>query len=215
MDPEYVNALLGRFNLTDNDELGSKIIPVWDFVLHSDWKFEEEKFDADIAIVVLTETVDLSRQIHPVCLPHASNLQDVQGRGVIVGWGKSQVGVDHDETPSKLEMPAISGSYCYTRFPKLAFTSSHRAFCAGFENQDRGPCTGDSGGGFFTQDSKVWLIRGIISSSLWDPKYGCDVNVFGIYTNVAIFRDWIGIEARKAAKIDWKVFEVQCKNLQW
>lgn len=112
-------------------------------------------------------------------------------------------------------MPIINGSYCYTTNIDLARQASYRAFCAGYENQERGSCTRDSGGGFYIKDTKqfFWAVHGIISSSLWDEKFSCDVNKFAIYTNVGIFRDWIDKVMQRTGKVKWEVVEVQCVEL--
>jgi hypothetical protein len=81
----YVAALLGKFNLNVTDEYGSKRVLVWDIILHPDWNFNEEKFNADIAVVVLDKIVLFSRQIQSVCLPQPS-LEEVTGNGFVVGW---------------------------------------------------------------------------------------------------------------------------------
>lgn len=202
--PELLSVLIGRFNLNNPNEPGAKVSSAQQIILHPDWNIEDDKYDADIAIVVLTETVQYSDQIQPICLPSATN-QDPIGLGFVVGWGKSSNEAEYDETPNQLEMPAVNASYCFTRFPKLAEYSSHRVFCAGFENEERGTCTGDSGGGFFMKDSKqfYWSVQGIVSSSLINDKFDCDVNTFALYTNVALFRDWIIQETGESAVINW------------
>lgn len=214
VEPEYIHALIGRFNLSNSNEKGSKVALVWDIILHPDWKYEGEKYDADIAIVVLTQRVNLSNQIQLVCLPAAYH--EPLGLGVVVGWGKSNVNVEHVDTPNKLELPVVNASYCYTRFPKLSIASSHRGFCAGFENKGRGSCTGDSGGGFYMKDPNghFWSVKGIVSGSLFDEKFGCDVNSFGLYTNVAYFRIWIDEETNRTSDAVLKTVEVQCENIE-
>lgn len=215
-EPEYVNALIGRHKISNRSEPGSKIHPVWEFILHPDWKFDEDKFNADIAIAVLKDPVGFSNQIQPVCLPVARSQAPV-GRGYVIGWGKATVEAHYDETPNKLSLPIVNASYCYTRFPRLSIYSSHRAFCAGYENEERGSCTGDSGGGFLMKDEKefFWSVYGIVSGSLWDEKYGCDVNSFAIYTNVALFRNRIDTETQRNENINWQTIEVQCFKIDW
>lgn len=194
LKPEYLQAILGRFNLSDFSELESKSVLVQEIILHPDWNIYHEQYDADIAIVVLTQPVEFSTQIQPVCLPEATNQYPVGPiRGTVTGWGKRTVEAEHDETPNNLEMPVVNASSCYTRNYKLARFSSLRTFCAGFENEERGSCSGDSGGGFFIKNERdyTWMVQGIVSSSLAGDKYRCDVNTFGIYTNVGYFREWI------------------------
>lgn len=217
LEPQFLKVLIGRYNLSDHEEKGSKPAFAREIILHPDWDFRHHKYDADIAIVILTEPNEFSDQVQPICLPASTN-QDVVGRGVVVGWGKSTIGNEHEDIPNQLVMPAINASYCYTRFSKLGDYSSHRAFCADFENQARGSCTGDSGGGFMMKDSSndFWAIRGIVSASLYNEQFSCDVNIFGIYTNVAFFRDWIDREAQRAANGSEKIVEILCtQETKW
>lgn len=212
LEPANVNVLIGRYNLSNQNEVGSKIVSVQKIILHPDWDIRDVKYDSDIAIVVLAEAMEFGDQIQPICLPDASNREPV-GHGTVTGWGQSSVEAFNDETPNKLVMPVINASYCYTKFPKLADYASHRTFCAGFENQERGSCAGDSGGGFFIKDSKdfYWKVHGIVSGSLVGEKYGCDVNSFGIYTNVGVFRNWIDQEIGKTRDtIKLEDVEIQC-----
>lgn len=208
--PHYLHALIGRFNLSDHDERGSIEVLVGQIVVHKDWKQDDEKYDADIAIVVLIDPVEFNNQIQPVCLPEFT-YEDPPGLGTVAGWGKSNVVDEYSETPNKLKMPVINGSYCYTTKPELARYSSHRAFCAGFENTERGACSGDSGGGFFIEDSSSWKVFGIVSSSLANGKYFCNVDTFGIYTNVGIFRNWINDVIQGTKNTARKIVEAYCE----
>lgn len=55
LEPEYLRALIGRFNLKNNKEIGAKIALVRQIVLHPDWNIEDDRYDADIAIAVLID----------------------------------------------------------------------------------------------------------------------------------------------------------------
>lgn len=187
--------MLGKFNLSEPNEAGSLNASVSSIVIHPDWNHENFKFDSDIAIAVLTDAVEFSKRIKPVSLPKM-DFDEVVGVGTIIGWGKSEHSDDEryfDSTPSKLLVPAINSSYCYSTFPKLAVHTSVTAFCGGYEDKRKGPCIGDSGGGFYMKDSSTnsWNVRGIVSASLVDMQFGCDVNKFSLFTNVARFIEWI------------------------
>lgn len=71
------------------------------------------------------------------------------------------------------------------------------------------PCNGDSGGGFvvYVEDYKpsrslffapkapgAWYVKGIVSVTLKserDDAVVCDPNGYTVFTDVAIYRDWI------------------------
>lgn len=207
--PEYVVALLGKHDLNVNRESGSKQFLVWDTILHPDWNFNTERFDADIAIIFLIGKVELSKQIQPVCLPRSS-FNEVVGNGVVVGWGKSENSGSnrHDSILNELMVPAVNASHCYTTFYLLGSVSSNRAFCGGYDHQGRAPCLGDSGGGFYLLDpaARTWNVRGIVSASIIDFDIGCDINTYSIYTNVATFVQWID----NVKDIEWNYVEFKC-----
>lgn len=152
------------------------------------------KYHSDIAIVVLHDQVDISDTIRPICLPPQS-YSAFSIVGTVVGWGKSENSPNgyHDEIPSKISIPTINGTHCYTTFPQLASHSSNSLFCGGFNNEGKSPCLGDSGGGFYVKaaENSRWVTMGIVSGAIAEITRGCDINKFSLYTNVARFTDWI------------------------
>ncbi|CRK96186.1 CLUMA_CG009615, isoform A [Clunio marinus] len=211
LPPEFVEAHLGKFNLSVQNESNSKKYLIWELILHPDWDFNHEKFDADLSIAVTKQSIQFSNYIRPVCLPSLS-YDEINGIGSVVGWGKSSEYELHAIVPSKLNLPAINASHCYTKFPELAAFSSNRAFCGGFENEGRSPCLGDSGGGFYFDVNDIWIIRGVISASSFDPITGCDVNKFSIYTNIPRFVDWITTTMSDTKEIKWIDWMFTCKR---
>ena len=185
--------------------------------VHPDWKFNVATFDSDVAVVVLGENIQFSRLIQPVCLPPQSN-GDVTGFGTVVGWGRSEKSGDyfgsHEKTPLQVEIPAVNTSYCHSKFHKLAEIASQKMFCGGYINREKGPCTGDSGGGFyaFSRQSSQYVVKGIVSASLTNEKQVCDVNKFALYTNVALFTDWIEGVVERTKDIAFKFVDFECQN---
>jgi secreted trypsin-like serine protease len=70
-----------------------------------------------------------------------------------------------------------------------------------------GPCSGDSGGGMYSNARDVdgvdkWFLRGIVSLSLHNPKTQmCDLTNYVVFTDLSKFGDWIyevthGIDVR-------------------
>jgi secreted trypsin-like serine protease len=191
LPPYTYSVLLGKYDLHVYNESGSKDHSIWKYFLHPDWNFDGIRYDADISIIVLRQEVEYSDGIQPICLPQQSD-DEVAGVGIVVGWGRSQKSNKYSSRPNKIEIPAINSSHCYTTESKLAIISSNRAFCGGYQNQQKGPCGGDSGNGFFLKESSKWSVHGIVSVGLADEEYGCDINNYILFTNVARFIDWIG-----------------------
>lgn len=211
LSPFLVKALVGKHNLSIENEAGSKGHLVRDIVIHHEWKYDQEKYIADIAILELHDAADLNTFVRTVCLPQQSH-NSVTGTGMVVGWGKSEYSNGPNEaTPLELQEPAIDDGTCYTTFYKLAiYSSSPQMFCGGFANQRKAACTGDSGGGFYFPEGRIWTVRGIVSGGL-KTVYGCEVNAYTLYTKIAIFRDWITNVMNST--IDWLKVDFRCEFL--
>jgi Trypsin len=84
--PSEVIAFLGRYDLNVSHERDS--VPAYpvDIVIHPDWKPFDLNYDADIAIIKLSEDVSLRRNIYTVCLwtPDTNILREDDG--TVVGW---------------------------------------------------------------------------------------------------------------------------------
>lgn len=210
LKPNEVKCMLGRFNLSNPMEQGSVTSLVSEIVIHEEWNSTSWRYNADIAIIVLMESIAFSKTIQPICLPE-KNYDYVNETGIVVGWGKSEhSGLrNYDDTPSKVQIPAINDSYCLTKFPKLAQHADVGTFCGGYEYKGKAPCFGDSGGGFYLKSSVegTWNVKGIVSGSLGDPVHGCGINYFQLYTNVARFIDWI---AKVTNENEWKYVDFDC-----
>lgn len=210
LSPAYVLALVGKHDLDIRNEPGTQKSLVWEIVLHPDWNFREEKFDADISLLALKDKIVLGDNIAVVGLPKIS-FKEVIGDGYVVGWGKSDEYRIHDNMPNQVILPAVNSSHCYTTSYKLAAASSNRLFCAGYENQGKAPCKGDSGAGFYLKDeNSSWEVRGIVSVALYTFGYECDINIFTLFSNVARFVPWISSEVDRTKEVVWTFIEIDC-----
>lgn len=206
--------MLGRFNVSDHNEPGSTNSLVYDIKIHPDWDFNSDKYDADIAIVILQDAVQFGKFIQPVCLPPARQ-QPLTGTGRVIGWGKSEKPTLHDETPSHVEIPAVEGVFCLTKYPKLAIHASIRVFCGGFENKATAPCFGDSGGGFYLENrsKRQWEVAGLVSGSQVDSLGRCEIDQFSLYTNIGTLVDWVKKEMSLTKRSVWEITDFQCENI--
>ena len=216
--PQDVSALVGKHNLRDHDESGSSAHKVWDIVLNKDWDYNAYDYDADISLVVLQYQVDLSdpSRVGVICLPLSSQ-NEMSGSGTVVGWGISEKsikkGESHDSTPNELKLPAVAQSQCFDNDDRFVIASSNRTFCAGFVNQNKSACQGDSGGGWFSLDwtSKAYNLAGIVSASLNDPFSYCVSQTYSIFTDVTKFVDWIENTMEETKEVKWDDVEFWCE----
>lgn len=171
---------------------GSQIINLASVIVHPEYRSKFELY-SDIAVGKLSESIVFSTFIQPACLWSGSADQSliVGRRGVIVGWGIDESGVQQNE-PKRVEVPIVSDQNCLRSHQGFSKITSERTFCAGWRNGSEGPCAGDSGSGLMLNQNGAWYLRGLVSLSLKDANTGqCDLNEFVVFTDVAKFVPWI------------------------
>lgn len=139
---------IGKHNLeTFNSDRNHIISSVTQFIIHPQWKPEDDRYDADIAIAVLTRTVTFSKFIKPICLWTATtSYADLVGRkGIVAGWGKTEFQAASTAQPKWAEIPVVNELTCLRSNVAFSSLTSDRTFCAGLRNGSTGPCSGDSG----------------------------------------------------------------------
>lgn len=72
-------VLLGAYNLELKVESGTQQKNVQEIHVHPDWSPLSLKYDADLAILVLSESVEFTRYIRPICMPDDYPPVDVKG----------------------------------------------------------------------------------------------------------------------------------------
>ncbi|KAG5670174.1 hypothetical protein PVAND_000455 [Polypedilum vanderplanki] len=202
LQPEDILAQIGKYNLKAIYEKGSVAKEIIEIIMHDDWKPYITRYDADIALLILESQVELSEFIQIVCLPSSWQSNDLI-EGEVVGYGVSEKTdfTEPEDTPkkAKLKKPPTNEN-CFLQDSILTSISSNRTFCAGGEN--KGVCSGDSGGGFYIQRESTWYLQGIVSSSLINEQRRCDVTTYAVFTNIAIYVNWIWEKVDGLTSID-------------
>ncbi|XP_075071894.1 complement C1s subcomponent isoform X2 [Mixophyes fleayi] len=160
-------------------------------ILHPKWKVEDievkTNFDNDIALIQLSNKVELGPCICPVCLPQKGGTSSpaIGEIGYIAGWGSTQ---------KRSETKILQYATVFLRDTEgckksvvTDQTFTLNMLCAGGSGNDS--CKGDSGGPLMFQDltdrkSKKLYISGIVS-------WGVECGKFGMYTKVENYLDWI------------------------
>ncbi len=90
--PEHAIIFIGKYNLAAFDEEGSVRNRLSNIIVHPDWKPFDDRYDADIAVLILRNYVDFSYVIQPICLwTFNTDLNEIVGiKGAVVGWGEKQ-----------------------------------------------------------------------------------------------------------------------------
>lgn len=179
--------LFGAYDLNDLFQTGALSSSPAEIFIHPDWNPFNQRYDADIAALVVEDDIPYTKYIRPICLPAA---EQSAKEGYVTGWGESEDNTKvHENIPKQIKIPIHANEKCFLESGEFAKISSLRTFCGGARD-NIGPCRGDSGGGLFVKTGNVFLLKGIVSASLINLGQ-CDVTNFAIYTNVDKFIDWI------------------------
>lgn len=138
--PTEIIVKLGKFDLSQRYERGAMDSYVNEIIIHPDWKSHEQKYNGDVAVLVLESSVPINAFISPICLWSNDDNPKVN-KGIVVGWGKSESGAAHENTPKQLEVTVKTNEECFLSDPRFAAISSLTTFCAG-KNGMSGPCSG-------------------------------------------------------------------------
>lgn len=76
MEAKDVSVLLGRYDLNAKHETSSEHRNVTKILMHPNWRNDTDKYDSDLAILVLDSEVRFNEFIQPVCLPKDTSIMD-------------------------------------------------------------------------------------------------------------------------------------------
>ncbi|XP_056629070.1 coagulation factor VII [Triplophysa dalaica] len=144
--------------------------------------------DSDIALLHLFSPVTFGPYALPICLPPANGtfartLGAIR-MAMVSGWGRLAQSGPSSMVLQRLEVPKVSSDECRT---ESGLKITRNMLCAGFTEGGRDSCQGDSGGPLVTRYKNTWFLTGIVS---WGK--GCaHSGVYGIYTRVSVFVNWI------------------------
>lgn len=141
--------------------------------------FDQNSFKNDISIITLDRDVEESNEIGFICLEKVTRTSP--GTKVYaVGWGfTSNNWFRASDTLMQVSFPIKSKTTC-----GLGYIPVYQ-FCAGDHDKGKDTCNGDSGGPLMTYVNNRFVLTGIVSNG----DSACSGK--GIYTNVAIYYDWI------------------------
>ena len=189
--PRDVRVLLGVYDSSDPFEVGRISAAVEEIKMHPNWNPITTRYDGDIAVLQMEDSITFNKFIQPICLiPPNSNMLSF-GNGTVIGYGLSSKDATGSESiPKILNIPIHKNEDCFLHNPSLATISSKNTFCAGYGNGS-GVCFGDSGSGLYIRHEKIQYLRGIVSASLIDSERECDVNDYAVFIQVSNYYDWI------------------------
>lgn len=110
MNPSEIIVFVGRHNLTLVGERGSETRSISDAIIHPDWKFNDPKYDADLAVLVMDREVEFTTLIQPVCLSKNPEIM-AQVDGTVVSMSGLKLGTLKLPSVNKLRLSL--SSFCF------------------------------------------------------------------------------------------------------
>ncbi|XP_056300794.1 suppressor of tumorigenicity 14 protein homolog isoform X2 [Pseudoliparis swirei] len=147
--------------------------------------YNQMTFDYDVALLELSEPLEFTNTIRPICLPAASHVFPAGMSCWVTGWGALREGGSTAQLLQKAMVKIINDTVCNI-VTEGQVTS--RMLCSGFLAGGVDACQGDSGGPMVCfEESGKWFQAGIVS---WGE--GCARrNKPGVYSRVTKLMDWI------------------------
>ena len=208
VDPTLVKSMsiLGG-SLDRKPEKGGEVQDVIDAIPHSD--YDRFRIENDIALLYLASpTKDPDRTLRSsIRLPSISDTFWINEPYLAVyaqGWGATETGSDSLYLKEVL-LPVVARELCQQKFGIHGWQIDEGMLCAGFTSGNFDSCQGDSGGPLVYRSegqyatasrSRYPVLVGVVSWGL-----GCgSADLFGVYTSVAYYREWIEQQVVKYMK---------------
>ncbi|KAJ8289762.1 hypothetical protein GJAV_G00005060 [Gymnothorax javanicus] len=152
-------------------------------ITHPD--YNQMTYDYDIALLELSQPLEFTNTIHPICLPDRTHVFPPGMTCWVTGWGTMREGGRTARILQKAQLKIINDTVCNV-VTEGQVTS--RMLCSGFLSGGIDACQGDSGGPLVClEEGGKWFQAGIVS---WGE--GCARrNKPGVYSRVTKLRDWI------------------------
>lgn len=182
--------ILGAHNVTAEEDTQVRLSSA-DVIVHTGFSYLD--YQHDIALIKLSETVELNDYIQTVSLPSRSSANNTYNDEVVTstGWGLT-ADLDHDATLKDIspvlryvdvDVQTIDecGEYYNNNIYDIKYVTELNICTSGYRN--KGTCNGDSGGPLTHEGVQIGLVS--IGTSL------CELCSPSIFTNVGKHLDWI------------------------
>ncbi|XP_068619450.1 CLIP domain-containing serine protease HP8-like [Battus philenor] len=169
----------------------AKDISVAELIPHEKYDPSNVHQQNDIALLRLSQDVDFTDFIKPICLPTTPEQRMNLFTGYdmeVAGWGKTE-NTTMSQIKLKVRVPVVDRATCDRVYMKAGRTISDKQLCAGGE-EGKDSCRGDSGGPLMgqLQTAQNWFVFGVVS---YGPSPCGTSNWPGVYTRVGSYVDWI------------------------
>ncbi|KAK7930543.1 hypothetical protein WMY93_006938 [Mugilogobius chulae] len=187
--PSYWRMCLGKHHMNSSADVPSAeaCYKVDGIIRHEGFVYEQDMTDItnDIALVHLSEKVNMTKEISPICLPKPGAVMPAGTPCFVTAGGMKRAALPIIDFPT-CSKPAY---WWDTLRPSM--------ICAGYESPDelKSACQGDSGGPFACESpSSSWEVHGIVS---FGPQGCIKDKKPSVFTRVSAFSDWIEHNIKK------------------
>ncbi|VVC37437.1 Serine proteases, trypsin family, serine active site,Peptidase S1, PA clan,Serine proteases, trypsin [Cinara cedri] len=185
-------ARLGDLDyLTDTDYANPKDYKIIDRKIHPNYK--KRIYYNDIALFKLDRDVTFSAFVRPICLNSDPSLNPE--KAVASGWGNVETGGSPSEHLLKVTLELVPASQCNNTYkdqrrylPNGIIDESQ--ICAGFSEDGKDTCRGDSGGPIQIKNNAYECMYTQIGITSFGRFCGI-ANTPGVYTRVSKYISWI------------------------
>ncbi|XP_061725572.1 uncharacterized protein LOC133531389 isoform X2 [Cydia pomonella] len=145
-------------------------------------------FQDDIAIVLLTTSLEYAPGVKPVCVSFDLEMDQRHlssgNLGKIAGWGLTEINGPPSQRLNYLELPYVDIEECLRTADDsfLKYITSDK-ICAGDQKTGRALCRGDSGGGLIYFSSSIPYLHGVASTAPRDNNK-CNAYAVASFTHV-------------------------------
>jgi len=186
LQASWLKVLLGDTNIANSTEALHFVKDVAEIINHPDYKSFPGYSWNDIAVLVLSTTVDIYAHpnIKPACLPDTETVDDLIGeQAVVSGWGSVGFEQHSNNHLHDVTVEVYGKSNCGS----VNHLMREDMLCAGLMEGGKDACQGDSGGPLVAKNDKdnngAATLVGVVS---WGR--GCaNRNAPGVYADVAHF----------------------------
>ncbi|XP_015793269.1 vitamin K-dependent protein C-like [Tetranychus urticae] len=184
-----IGTIWGPMRVVLGDEWNNKTIGVENIYTHPDLGRETPM--NNIALLLLNEPVQFSRNIQPICLPEPGEDEIFHGHyGKVAGRPKFNR-TENKPTPLNVHitsLPIDRSDDCDKFFEKVMDKNiTDSFFCAGYPKRQKDACFPDRGDPFIVKVRKHWVITGFTLINV-DCKRP---HALDIYVRVELHLDWI------------------------
>uniref|UniRef100_A0A1B6KQM2 Peptidase S1 domain-containing protein n=2 Tax=Graphocephala atropunctata TaxID=36148 RepID=A0A1B6KQM2_9HEMI len=150
------------------------------------YRHKVNKYNSNIAVLILKARLKLTKNILPACLPSNETAVYPYIMSIVSGWGVNE-NQELSQDLLYMKVPIVDVMKCLKNIQNnLIQFVSYTTFCAGYINGTTA-CKEDGGGGLLTQHNGKWVLQGVLSSF----SHSCHQGSYSVYTKVELYTYWI------------------------